>query len=145
MHLVPDGDNPLHALYELAREGQADLPASWFRISEDAQVLMVQNVGMVFYRPGEGEPGKVWIGFDSDAHPNNVARLSLFLARHEVTFGLGGLTLYGQYGETLWADFERGTMLFESNLNDAALVPVLAQQGYQVIPYKDGSYRLIKR
>jgi hypothetical protein len=87
---------------------------------------------------------QVWVAFDSDAHPTHVARLTAFLVRHEVTFNYGRLAMYGQYGEPLWADFGEGALLFENHLTDARHVPILAEQGYRPIPYKDGTYRLIR-
>lgn len=145
MHIVPDADNPLHELYELARTGQSELPAGWFRINEDSDILIVQNVGVVFYQSQAEEKGeRLWVAFDSDAHPTHIAQLTAFLVRNEVSFNYGRLAMYGQYGEPLWADYEAGAMLFENHLTESRYVPVLAEQGYRPIPYKDGTYRLIK-
>lgn len=144
MHLVPEGDNPLHELYELARSGQSGLPATWFRINEESDILAVQHVGVIFYQSQAQENERLWVAFDSDAHPVHVARLVAFLTRHELSFNYGRLTMYGQFGEPLWADFEGGAMLFESHLTESRYLPILAQQGYRPIPYKDGTYRLIK-
>lgn len=145
IHLVPEGDNPLHELYELARSGQADLPADWFRINEESDIMAVQYVGIVFYQSqAEEKSDRLWVAFDSDAHPAHVGRLVAFLVRHEIAFKYGRLTMYGQFGEPLWADLEGGVMLFENHLTEARYIPILAQQGYRPIPYKDGTYRLIK-
>ena len=146
MHIVPEGNNPLHELYELAQAGKSGLPAPWFRINEGSDILAIQHVGVVFYQAQEDSEGEqIWVAFDSDAHPTHVARLTTFLVQHEISFTYGRMAMYGQHGEPLWADLEEGGMLFENHLTESRYVAVLATQGYRPIPYKDGTYRLVKR
>ncbi|HIE53327.1 MAG TPA: hypothetical protein EYP85_16365 [Armatimonadetes bacterium] len=144
IHLVPEGDNPLHRLYEQAREGEAGLPPGWFHISEESDVLIVDHVAVLFFKRDEEAGPQVWLGFDSDAHPNHVAQLASFLTAQGVDYVFAQMAMFGHYGERLWADPEKGTMLFETHLSDTKYLRVIAEQGYKPIPYKDGTYRLVR-